>query len=150
MEGHSNDPPGSLISTISGTNLESENELQKGSRNYPKEKSTPKGPKKQEETQNDDPINAIVVKTEHIIEVSPDCPSAENGTNGEYNSQVTKLIGNIENISKKSKSKNLKKKELTKMRKFKSKLVHFIKESRFAGLPLALGKQTNDLQFLTI
>ena len=118
MASCSNDPPGSLISTTSGTNLEIVNEVQKGAKkdspqkgsmNNPKEKSTPKGPKKQEETQNDDPINAVILKTEHIIEVSPDCPSAENGANRECNSQVSKIIGNIENISKKSNSKNPKK-----------------------------------------
>ena len=46
----------------------------------------------------------------------------------------------MDNKAKNSNKKIGKKKELTKWQKFKSKAVHFLKDSRFSGIPLALGK----------
>ena len=55
-------------------------------------------------------------------------------------SQIIEKCEIMDNKVKNSNKKIGKKKELTKCQKFKSKAVHFLKDSRFSGIPLALGK----------
>ena len=55
-------------------------------------------------------------------------------------SSSNSIVQGIEPPSKDEKNKSLIKTKPTKIQKVKSKLVHFMKESRFAGIPLAMSK----------